>query len=116
MLANLTFLVELELLARGCNKVLKIIEDIVDYVDKRAVKGDYTIDGKTYSTNLRRSIKDGNTLRKHIYLTHKDPTGTVTRARLLDKDGNVVAERTDKQNHEKNKGLLLEFKITIQEG
>lgn len=106
----------LDLLVRGWHKLLKIINEIVDYIDDRAVKGDYTIDGKTHTTNLRRSIVDGNTVRKHIYLTHKDPTGTVTRARLLDKDGNVVAERTDNQKHEKNKGLLLEFKITIQEG
>lgn len=95
--------------------MLKIIDEIVDYIDKRAVKGDYTIGGKTYPANIRRSIVKGNTIRKHIYLTHKDPVGTVTRARLLDENGKVVAERNDKQVHEGNKGLLLEFKITIQE-
>lgn len=95
--------------------MLKIIDEIVDYIDKRAVKADYTIDGRTYPAKIRRSIVEGNTIRKHIYLTHKDPTGTVSRARLLDKDGKVVAERTDSQVHEENKGLLLEFKITIQE-
>lgn len=95
--------------------MLKIINEIVDYIDERAVKADYTIGGRTYPANIRRSIVDGNTIRKHIYLTHKDPVGTVTRARLLDEDGKVVAERTDNQDHEENKGLLLEFKITIQE-
>ncbi|MEN1969034.1 hemolysin [Lentibacillus sp. N15] len=95
--------------------MLKIINEIVDYIDERAVKADYTINGKTYPAKIRRSLVKGNTLRKHIYLTHKDPTGTVTRARLLDEDGGVVAERNDSQEHEENKGLLLEFKITIQE-
>lgn len=96
--------------------MLKIIDEIVDYIDNRAVKADYTINGKTYSAKIRRSIVKDNTLRKHVYLTHKDPVGTVTRARLLDEDGRVVAERNDSQVHEENKGLLLEFKITIKEG
>ncbi|MGJ9460130.1 hemolysin [Oceanobacillus sp. CF4.6] len=95
--------------------MLKIIDEIVNYIDERAVKGDYTIGGITYPAELRRSIADGETVRKHIYLTHQDPTGTVTRSRLLGEDGKVIAERTDNQVHEENKGLLLEFKFTIQE-
>lgn len=95
--------------------MLKIIDEIVNYIDERAVKGDYTIGGRTYPTEVRRSIVNGNTVRKHIYLTSKDPVGTVTRARLLGEDGKVIAERTDNQVHEENKGLLLEFKFTIQE-
>lgn len=94
--------------------MLKIIDEIVGYIDDRAVKGEYTINGKTYPANLRRSIVDGNTIRKHIYLTHRDPIGTITRARLLGEDGKVIAERTDNQVHERNKGLLLEFKFIIQ--
>lgn len=95
--------------------MLKILDEIAEYIDKRAVKADYTIDGKTYSAKIRRSILDGKSIRKDIYLTHKDPTGTVTRARLLDEDGDVVAERTDSQEHEKNKGLLIAFKYTMEE-
>lgn len=95
--------------------MLKIIDELVDYIDKRAVKADYTIGGRTYQANIRRSIVSGNTVRKHIYLSSKDPVGTVTRARLLGDDGKVIAERTDSQVHEANKGLLLEFKFTIQE-
>lgn len=94
--------------------MLKIIDEIVEYIDDRAVKGEYTIGGKTYPANIRRSIVDGNTIRKHIYLTHRDPIGTITGARLLGDDGKVIAERTDNQVHEKNKGLLLEFKFIIQ--
>ena len=36
-------------------------------------------------------------------------------SRLLGNDGQVLAERTDSQVHEKGKGLLLEFKFTVQE-
>lgn len=95
--------------------MLKIIDEIVNYIDERAVKADYTIDGNTYPTEIRRSIVGGDTIRKHIYLTHRDPIGTVTRARLLSEDGKVIAERTDNQVHAVNKGLLLEFKFSIQE-
>ncbi len=92
------------------------LQKLAAYLDQLAVKGDYTIGGVTYQARLRRSIVSGATVRKHIYLTQKDPVGTVTRARLLDADGNVVAERTDQQVHEANKGLLLEFKFTVQTG
>jgi len=95
--------------------LLKILDEIAKYIDERVVTADYTINGQTYQTKIRRSIVDGNTVRKHIYLTQKDPYGTVTRARLLGLDGKVIAERTDPQIHEEGKGLLLEFKFTIQE-
>lgn len=90
------------------------LNQLAAYLDQLAVKGDFTIAGKTYSAKIRRSIVQGNVVRKHIYLTQQDPVGTVTRARLLDAAGNVVAERTDPQVHEANKGLLLEFRFTIQ--
>lgn len=90
------------------------LQKLAAYLDQLAVKGDYTIGGVTYQAKLRRSIVSGTTVRKHIYLTQKDPVGTVTRARLLDAAGNVIAERTDQQVHEANKGLLLEFSFTVQ--
>jgi len=92
-----------------------ILEELAQYIDQRVTSGDFTIDGATYPAKIRRSILDGTTLRKHIYLTQNDPYGTVTRARLLGSDGQVLAERTDQQVHEQGKGLLLEFKFTVQE-
>ena len=91
------------------------LQTLADYLDKLAVSADYTIGGVTRQAKIRRSIVSGTTVRKHIYLTQNDPTGTVTRARLLDKLGNVVATRTDPQVHEVGKGLLLEFRFTIKE-
>jgi len=89
---------------------------LADTLDKLVVSADYTIGGVTRPAKIRRSIISGTTVRKHIYLTQNDPVGTVTRARLLDKLGNVVATRTDPQVHETGKGLLLEFRFTITEG
>lgn len=95
--------------------MLRILDELADYIDKRAVKAEYTVDGTTYPARIRRSILEGNSIRKDIYLTHKDPVGTVTRARLLGEDDKVIAERTDHQEHEENKGLLIAFKFNIQE-
>lgn len=91
------------------------LEALASFLDRLAVKADYTIGGVTRQAKIRRSIVSGTTVRKHIYLTQNDPTGTVTRARLLDKLGNVIATRTDPQVHEAGKGLLLEFRFTITE-
>lgn len=91
------------------------LQTLADYLDKLAVRADYTIGGVTRPAKIRRSIVSGTTVRKHIYLTQNDPTGTVTRARLMDANGVVVAERTDPQIHEAGKGLLLEFRFTIKE-
>ncbi|GEA17484.1 hemolysin [Moorella sp. E306M] len=91
------------------------LEALAKALDDLVASADYTIGGQTYQTKIRRSIVSGTTVRKHIYLTQEDPVGTVTRARLLDADGQVVAERTDQQEHEEGKGLLLEFRFTISE-
>jgi len=91
------------------------LQKIADFIDEQAVSGDYTIDGVIYPAELRRSIVDGTTVRKHIYLTQNDPYGTITSARLLDSEGGTFAERTDMQVHEEGKGLLLEFRFTVQE-
>jgi len=91
------------------------LQTLANALDDLATKADFTIGGITYQAKIRRSIISGTTIRKHIYLTQNDPLGTVTRARLLDADGQVVAQRTDPQVHEAGKGLLLEFRWTITE-
>lgn len=92
------------------------LKELAQYIDKRCVSADYTINSKTYPAKLRRSLIDGKTVRKHIYLTQENPLGTVTRARLLGENGEVLAERNDSRVHEAGKGLLLEFKFVVQEG
>jgi hypothetical protein len=91
------------------------LQTLANALDDLATKADFTIGGITYQAKIRRSIISGTTIRKHIYLTQNDPLGTVTRARLLDAGGQVVAERADPQVHEAGKGLLLEFRWTITE-
>ncbi|RDY70331.1 hemolysin [Halobacillus trueperi] len=95
--------------------MLKIIDELAEHVNDRIKSADVTIDGTTYPMELRRSLFDGTTIRKHIYLTQNDPSGTVSRARLLGEKGEVIAEQTYNKEHGSNEGTLLEFKFTIQE-
>lgn len=92
-----------------------LLQEIAQFLDKRIVSADYRIGSTTYPAKIRRSIVEGTTVKKHVYLTQKDPYGTVNRVRLLGSNGEVLAERTDSQVHEQGKGLLFEFKFTIQE-
>ncbi|WP_044736679.1 hypothetical protein [Geobacillus kaustophilus] len=92
------------------------LQKIANFIDQNCVKADYTIDGKVYQGKIRRTIISGSNVIKHVYLTTRDPVGKVTKVRLLDADGNVFAELTSDKMHEKNKGLLFEFKFTVQEG
>ncbi|WP_339171052.1 hypothetical protein [Anoxybacillus sp. FSL W8-1294] len=93
-----------------------ILQEIANFIEQKCVKADYTIDGKVYQGKIRRSIVSNSTVIKHVYLTTRDPIGKVTKVRLLDADGNVVAELNSNKMHEKNKGRLFEFKFTVQEG
>lgn len=93
-----------------------LLQELAKHIDERCVKADYTVNGKTYETPLRRSLVDNTTVRKHIYLTQKHVYGTVTRVRLLGANGEVIATRTDPHVHKATEGLLLEFKFVIKEG
>lgn len=88
---------------------------LANALDDLIVSADYRIGSTNYPAELRRSIVQGTTVRKHVYLTQQDPTGTVSRVRLFDKNGTVVAERTDAQIHQRDRGLLFEFRWSIEE-
>lgn len=91
--------------------LLKLAQNL----DELIVAADYRIGGTNYPAELRRSIVQGTTVRKHVYLTQEDPVGTVDRVRLFDAAGQVVASRTDAQIHQKDRGLLYEFRWTVAE-
>lgn len=92
------------------------MESIAKYVDKMVHSADYTIDNEIRPIGVRRSIVDGSTVKKHVYLTTKDPVGTITQVRLLDKEGRVLAQLDGRVEHEKNTGRLFEFVIKVEEG
>lgn len=91
------------------------LQTLAKNLDEMIVSADYRIGGQNYPAELRRSIVQGTTVRKHVYLTQLDPVGTVDRVRLFDAENKVVAVRTDAQIHEKDQGLLYEFRWTVKE-
>lgn len=93
-----------------------LLQDLTSYIDEKVVSADYTIGATTRPIGIRRSILTGTTIKKHVYLTTKDPIGMITRVRLMDKDGNVLAQLNDRVEHGKNSGRLFEFVFTIKEG
>lgn len=93
---------------------MQILDEIAAYIDKRIVKCDYTVGGRTYQANLRRSSQEGNKIMKDIYITHEVPAGTVTRARLLGEDDKVIDQTTTPRTHEENGGLLIRFVYQIE--
>ncbi|MHC8516978.1 hypothetical protein [Sporosarcina sp. ITBMC105] len=93
-----------------------MLSDLAKYIDQKVASADYTIGGTTRNIAIRRSIVSDNTVKKHVYLTTKDPVGTVTRVRLKDKDGNILAQLTGSEVHEKNTGRLFEFSFSVKEG
>lgn len=93
-----------------------MLQKIANYIDEIVASADYTINGITREIGIRRSVISGTIVKKHVYLTTKDPIGTVTRVRLKDKNGNVLAEQTNPVVHEKNTGRLFEFSFTVKEG
>lgn len=93
-----------------------LLESIAKYVDEMVHSADYTIGSTTRPIGIRRAFVEGSAVKKHVYLTTKDPTGTITRVRLLDKEGRVLAQLNGNIEHEKNTGRLFEFIINIEEG
>ena len=91
------------------------LQELAKFLDAQITTADVRTNGTTRTVGLRRSIISGTVIRKHIYLTQQDPVGTIDRARLIGKDGQVWAQRTDQQLHAAGKGLLLEFRFTITE-
>ncbi|PIC87991.1 hemolysin [Sporosarcina sp. P20a] len=96
----------------------KALQKLSNYIDNQVVSADYTIDSITRPIGMRRSIISGSVVKKHVYLTTKDPTGFVTRVRLYDKDGDVFVTLTDRVEHKERRGRLFEFifDVSIGEG
>lgn len=93
-----------------------MLRTLADHIDKTCVRADYTIGGVTREIPIRRTLISGDSVKKHVYLTVKDPIGVVTRVRLKDKAGSVLAQKTEPVEHKVNTGQLFEFLFTVKEG
>ncbi len=92
------------------------IKEIADFIDGKCTRAECIVDGTLHEFNVRRSIVDDSSIKKHVYLTSKDPLGSVTTFRLLDDKGDIKYEENSIDKvHEKNKGLLLEAKFNLSQ-
>ncbi|MGG1600587.1 hypothetical protein [Paenibacillus naphthalenovorans] len=93
----------------------KGLERLAKALDQILVSGTYTVDGVKKPIGLRRSIVQGNTVKKHLYLSDLEGNGRLTKFELIDDEGNVFAFKNDDKQKTSRKGLLISFEFTIQE-
>lgn len=92
-----------------------LIDRLIGYLDELVFRGKVKLNGQYVNYEIFKTVRDGNTLRKYIYLTSE--IGLVEEAQLLSNSGDVLAIKPfsiEKQDD----GLILafEFTITVQEG
>ena len=92
-----------------------LIDRLINYLDELVFRGKVKLNGQFVTYEIFKTVRDGNKLRKYIYLTSE--IGLVEEAQLLSNSGDVLAIKPfsiEKQDD----GLILafEFTITVQEG
>jgi len=77
-------------------------------------KGGFIVDGRTVEVPVESMSVEGDTFIVNLYL---DDTvvGTITAARLYDKNGTILLDRPDSVTKPQEKALLIVFKIKLSE-
>jgi len=88
------------------------MDKIVRFFNELITKADYTISGVTKSTNVYKTVVNGNAIEKWVYLSDAD-AGNITRVRLLNSSGEIIADRPDSIQKVANKGVLFIFKFVV---
>lgn len=87
-----------------------LVDGVVNYVDSSFQRARVQIDGTYVDYPIYKTQKNGNILRKQIYLELEE--GFVGEAQLLGADNEVLAKKPFSIEKKKD-GLLLTFQITI---
>lgn len=92
-----------------------LVERLLSYLDELISRGKVKVNGEFANYDIFKTVRDGNTVRKYLYLTTE--VGLVEEAQLLSNSGDVLAVKPF-SIHKADDGLVLtfEFKITVQEG
>lgn len=91
------------------------LQKIAAFIDDLIVSATYTVDGVKKPIELRRSIVEGSTVKKHIYLNDLEGNGRLTQFELIDKDGDRFTKKIDDKTKTSEKGLLLAFEFEVKE-
>ncbi|MED4455893.1 hypothetical protein [Metabacillus fastidiosus] len=85
-----------------------LVDETLNFIDSLIKKAKIIINGREIEKDIHRTKKDGDVLRKYIYLDVEK--GLVTRAALVDAQGRELYVKA--LNHQKgNKGYLIVFPI-----
>ncbi|MET3658537.1 hypothetical protein [Sporosarcina psychrophila] len=92
-----------------------LIDRLINYLDELVFRGKVKLNGQFVTYDIFKTVRDGNKLRKYIYLTTE--IGLVEEAQLLSNSGDVLAIKPF-SIEKSDDGLILafEFTITVQEG
>lgn len=85
-----------------------LIDETLNFIDTFIKKAKVTIDGVKIEKEIYRTKKDGDTLRKYVYLDNE--TGLITRAALVDAQGRELYVKN--LNYQKGgDGYMIVFPI-----
>lgn len=87
-----------------------LIERLTDYLDGLIFRGKVKLNGVYVDYEIFKTVKDGNVLRKYIYL--ESEVGLVEEAQLLSNSGDVLAIKPF-SIQKQDDGLVLAFEFTI---
>jgi len=91
--------------------VTQVFKDLtVGFWDELILRGKVKLNGKYVNYDIFKTVRDGDTLRKYIYL--QSETGIVEEAQLLSNNGDVLAIKPFSIKKQDD-GLLLAFEFTL---
>lgn len=87
-----------------------LTDKLVSYLDQLILRGKVKFNGEYVDYEIFKTIKEGNVLRKYIYLD--TPVGLVEEAQLISDSGEVLAIKPFSINKQED-GLVLAFEFTL---
>ncbi|MGG3677478.1 hypothetical protein ABEU95_12375 [Heyndrickxia faecalis] len=76
-------------------------------------QGQYTMDGKTYTTPIFKTTIDGDNVNVYLYLDDS-VSGNITQVQLIDRDGAVFDTQTENISKPSINGLLITFTYNLK--
>lgn len=91
-----------------------LIDRVVNYIDGLIFRGRVKLNGEYKDYEVHKTIKDGTTLRKYLYLTTE--VGHVVEAQLTANDGTILAVKPfDIRKTDDGLVLAFEFSVSVRE-
>ncbi|MEH6943376.1 hypothetical protein [Bacillus sp. JJ722] len=85
-----------------------LVDETLRFIDTFIKKAKVTINGQDIEKEIYRTVKNGNELRKYVYLDEE--IGLITRAALVDTNGRELYVKTYNYNKNSN-GFVIVFPI-----